>query len=239
MKLFGTLLAFIVIAAIAYRYRRALLRPALRAAIAVGFLIVVGVALNYAPLLSMHSEQDECSFGPISNEQYRSYLLETRNRQRTRWSAFSRDDQLIGRELRSRLSDMLVGEGTVYERIAIIHAILRAIGAEYLNANGRAEPDPFEGARKRRQDVRFNYRVDINRLGLLQPYPRTIWIIASIPDPDIPRPEITRLYGDLSISALTVSIFDHPPSETLTSSGQSCPPSPSTEAAERYQSKRK
>lgn len=239
MKWLGTLLAFIVAAALVYRYRVAVLQHARRAAIAVGLIVVVVAVLNYVPLLSMRADQDECSFGPISNEQYRSYLLEARNRQRTRWSAFSRDDQEIGRELRYRLSDMLAGGATVYDRIAIMHAILRAIGAEYLNANGRTEVDSFEGARKRRQDVQFNYRVDINRLGLFQPYPRTIWIVASIPDPDIPRPEIARLYGDLSISAATVSIFDHPPTETLTSSGQSCPPSPSTEAAERYQSKRK
>jgi hypothetical protein len=195
------------------------------------------IGANYAPLLYLHSDQDDCAFGPISNEQYRAYLKEAKNRQWTRWPAFSRDDQKIGRELRSRLSDMLAQGGTVYERIAIMHAILRAIGAEYLNANGRTEADPFEGARKRRQLVEFHYQVDINRLGLFQPYPRTIWIVASIPDPDITRPEITKLYGDLSFSATTVSIFDHPPSETLTPSGQSCPPSPSPEAAARYQAK--
>ena len=205
------------------------------AAVAVLPAIIVGA--NYAPLLYSFADQDNCTFGPISNEQYRAYLKEAKNRQWTKWSAFSRDDQKIGRELRSRLSDMLAQGGTVYERIAIMHAILRAIGAEYLNANGRAEPDPFEGARKRRQLVEFHYQVDINRLGLFQPYPRTIWIVASIPDPDITRPEITKLYGDLSFSATTVSIFDHPPSETLTPSGQSCPPSPSPEAAARYQAK--
>jgi hypothetical protein len=239
MKLFGTLLALIVIGAIAYRYRRALLRPALRAAIAVGLIVVAGVAANYAPLLSMHSEQDECSFGPISNEQYRSYLFEARNRQRTKWSAFSRDDQQIGRELRSRLSDMVTEGGSVYERIAMMHAILRAVGAVYLNTNGRVEVDPYESARNHRQDVEFNYQVDINRLGFFQPYPRNLWIVAKIEDPDIPRPEITRLYGELSITSATVSIFDHPPYEFLSPSGQSCPPTPSPSIAARYQSKQK
>ena len=237
MKWFGTLLALGVIAAFAYRYRRTLLRPVLRTAVAVGLLVVVATVLNYAPLLSMHSEQDECSFGPVSNERYRSYLLEAKNRQLTRWSAFSRDDQQIGRELRSRLSDMAGAGATVYERIAIMHAILRAIGAEYLNTNGRTESDPFESARTRRQDVQNNYRVDINRLVFFQPYPRMVWIVATIPDPDLPRPEITKLYGDLSISAAMVSVFDHPPQETLTASGQSCPPSPLPYMADRYQEK--
>lgn len=203
----------------------------------IAILAAIIIAANHAPLLFLHSDQDNCAFGPVSNARYRAYLAEAKTRQWTRWSAFSRDDQQIGRELRSRLSDMLAEGGTLYERIAIMHAILRAIGAEYLNANGRIEVDPFEGARKRRQLVEFHYQVDINRLGLFQPYPRTIWIVASIPDADITRPEITRLYGDLSISAVTVSIFDHPPSETLTPSGQSCPPSPSPEVAARYRAK--
>src|SRR3954447_2256216 len=116
-------------------FRRSLAVVAILAAIIIG--------ANYAPLLYSYSDQDNCAFGPISNEQYRAYLKEAKNRQRTKWSAFSRDDQEIGRELRSRLSDMLAEGATVYERIAIMHAILRAIGAEYLNANGRTEVDPF------------------------------------------------------------------------------------------------
>ena len=203
----------------------------------IAILAAILIGANYAPLLFMHSDQDNCTFGPISNEQYRAYLKEAKNRQRNKWSAFSRDDQEIGRELRSRLPDMVAEGGTVYERIAIMHAILRAVGAEYLNTNGRMEVDPFEAARKRRQDVEFHYRVDINRLVFFQPYPRQLWIVAKIQDPDIPRPEITRLYGDLSITAAMVSIFDHPPLEFLTPSGQSCPPSPSLEAAVRYQAK--
>jgi len=190
------------------------------------WVAIITVA-NYAPLLFVLPDQDNCAFGPVSNEQYRSYLLKAENRQLTRWPGFSRDDQQIGQQLRFRLADMVAERATVYERIAIMHAILRAIGAEYLNTNGRTEVDPFEGARGRRQAVVFNYRVDINRLVFFQPYPRQVWIVATIQDPDIPRPEITKLYGDRSISAAIVSIFDHPPLESLTPSGQSCPPSPS------------
>jgi hypothetical protein len=175
-------------------FRRSLAVVAILAAIIIG--------ANYAPLLYSNSDQNNCAFGPISNEQYRAYLEEAKNRQWTRWSVFSRDDQQIGRELRSRLADMLAEGGTVYERIAVMHAILRAIGAEYLNTNGRTEVDPFGGARKRRQLVEFNYQVDINRLGLFRPYPRTIWIVASIPDPDITRPEITRLSSQIPIAII-------------------------------------
>jgi hypothetical protein len=118
-------------------FRRSLAVVAILAAIIIG--------ANYAPMLYSYSDQNNCAFGPVSNARYRAYLEEAKNRQWTRWSAFSRDDQQIGRELRSRLADMLAEGGTVYERIAVMHAILRAIGAEYLNTNGRTEVDPFWG----------------------------------------------------------------------------------------------
>jgi hypothetical protein len=136
------------------------LRTVLSAVVLVSGLVA---AANYAPLLNMHSEQDNCTFGAVSNGQYRAYLSEVQSRQRTKWPAFSRDGQEIDRQLNFRLSDMLRGEATLYERVAIMHAILRAIGAEYPNTNGREEADPFEAASRRRQDVEFNYRVDINR----------------------------------------------------------------------------
>jgi hypothetical protein len=207
--------------------------------VTIAIIGVIIVCVNYAPLLSTHSDQDECAFGPVSNEKYRAYLLEAQSRQQSKWLAFSRDDQEIGRQLNSRLSDMLSGEASLYERVAITHAILRAIGAEYLNTNGRKEPDPYDGANRRRQYVEFNYQVDINRLVFFHPYPRRLWIVANIPDPDLQRPETAKKYGDLSITAALVSVFDHPPDEFLASSGQGCPPSPTAEIAERYQAKRK
>ncbi len=37
--------------------------------------IVLGLAAAYgAPLLITNSEHDDCTFGPVSNEQYRDYL---------------------------------------------------------------------------------------------------------------------------------------------------------------------
>jgi len=197
------------------------------------------IVANYLPLLSMHPDQDNCVFGPVSNEQYRAYLLEAQNRRQTRWPALSRNDQEIGRQLSSRLSDMLGEETTLYARVAITHAILRAIGAEYLNTNGRKESDPYDGASSRRRSVEFHYQVDINRLVFFHPYPRRLWIVAVISDPDLIRPEIAQKYGDLRISAALVSLFDHPPDEFLASSGQSCPPSPTPAAAARYQAKQK
>lgn len=42
-------------------------------------------------------------------------------------------------------------------------------------------------------------------MGVFQPYPRQVWIVANIADPDIPRPKIAKIYGDRSITATLVS----------------------------------
>lgn len=42
--------------------------------VTIGVIGATAVGANYAPLLFMHSNQDECTFGPISNEKCRAYL---------------------------------------------------------------------------------------------------------------------------------------------------------------------
>ncbi|OCK61321.1 hypothetical protein [Bradyrhizobium sp. LMTR 3] len=203
---------------------------------AIAIAVTIIIAANYAPLLSWHTDQDKCTFGPVSNEQYRAHLLKAQ-KQRPKWAAFSNDGREIGAQLNSQLSEMLTPKATLYERIAIIHAILRAIGAEYLNTNGRKDSDPFDSAHNRRHDVTFNYQVDINRLVLFQPYPRRLWIVAGLRDPDLLRVSITK--QEDRITAALISVFDHPPDALLVPSGESCPPVPSTAEAARYQIEQK
>ena len=204
---------------------------------AIAIVVAIIIVANYAPLLSRHADQDKCTFGPVSNEQYRAYLRKAKNQQRPKWSIFSNDGREIGAQLNSQLAAMLTPEATLYERVAIIHAILRAIGAEYLNTNGRKDSDPFAFAHNRRVDVEFNYQVDINRLVFFQPWPRHLWIVGGLRDPDIPRRDIT-LQND-RIGAALVSVFDHPADAFLASSGESCPPVPTAAEAARHQNRQK
>lgn len=111
-----------------------------------GLIAAVFGAANYAPLLKTYPEQDACAFGPVSNEQYRSYLSEVKVRQRTTWPAFTASAQEIERQLNYRLSDVIGSETNTYARIAAMHAILRALGAQFLNANGRRDEEPFNAA---------------------------------------------------------------------------------------------
>jgi hypothetical protein len=47
-----------------------------------GLVALVGAAIaaHVAPLLATHSEQDNCSFGAISNERYRALLAEAKRK---------------------------------------------------------------------------------------------------------------------------------------------------------------
>jgi hypothetical protein len=205
--------------------------------VAAALTLAIVAAANYAPLLSMHSEQDNCSFGPVTNQQYRAYLSEVRRRQAAIWPSFDQDTQNIYRLLNVRLSDMLGGESSLYTRIAIMHAILRGIGAEYLNANGVPDKNPYEAALLRGGDVTFNYQVDINRLVSFQLYPRQVWIGAVILEPQSTTDRsIPRKFKDQHFFANIVSVFDHPPASVLTRSDQNCPPMPTKEFADRYDS---
>lgn len=199
---------------------------------------LIMVAANYAPLLSTYAEQDACSFGPVSNTQYRSYLSEAKDRQRTKWPAFNGDGKDIERQLNFRLSDMLSNEKkSVYERIAIMHAILRSIGAKYLNIESLRVTRSYENPLPRGQSITSNYQVDINRLVSFQLYPRTIWIVSTIADPTVTRPDVLRRYGLQYFVAHVLYLVDPPPEHALAKSRQSCPQVPSEETATNFSMK--
>lgn len=193
-------------------------------------------AANYLPLFLSTTDQESCTFGSVSNSQYRAYFLEAKNRHHNEWPPLDGGATEVGKQLDFRVSDM-VRNKNIYERIAITHAVLRAVGAQYLNTNGRTDLDPYVGAESRRQDVEFNYVVDVNHFRL-QPYPRKLWIVARIVNPEFKRRPSEREKRE-EITAAFVSIFDHPPDQFLVASGEQCPPSPSTDIAARYDNQQK
>ncbi len=212
------------------------LRSLLGRLLAVGIVIAaIGIG-NYAPLAISHPEQDDCTFGPVTNEQYRAYLADVRSRQGSTWNGFTSDPRQITNELNGRLNDLLGPEDSVYVRLAKMHAIMRGVGAEFKNTNGRAADDPYGPDNQRHGSVSFNYEVDINRLVLFQLYPRTLWIPAVLADPVTTRREILEKYGRLSFVANLVSVLDPAPKGALLDSGRPCPPMPSPAAATRFDS---
>src|SRR5262249_28169300 len=138
----------------------------------------------------------------------------------------------ITSELNRRLGDLLTPEDRVYVRIAKMHAIMRGIRASYLNTNGNLDRDPYDPNSV--GSVQFNYEVDINRLSLFQLYPRTIWIPASLVNPEGASRETLEKYGRQNFVANLVSVFDEAPKNVLIHSGHTCPPVPSASVAARY-----
>src|SRR5262245_10286385 len=92
--------------------------------------IVLGLlGAHFGPLLVRHPTQDACSFGPLSNERYRELLAEARRRT-PRWRPLPWDDREAGTLLNERFDDLSRGMTSVYERLAVMHAMLRALGAD-------------------------------------------------------------------------------------------------------------
>src|SRR5512138_3833290 len=92
------------------------------ALVGVSLIVALFASAIYLPLLKT-SHQDACDFGPVSNDEYRTYLAEVVRRQQVKWGAFTTDINQITRELNNRLSDLLAPEDRVYVRVAEMHAI--------------------------------------------------------------------------------------------------------------------
>ena len=117
----------------------------------------------------------------MTNERYRQLLSEAKARQATTWPAIERDYIKGSLAFESRMQDLSRGMTSVYERIAAMHAIMRASGANYLNA-GFPRSRPFEEAAKRGNGaaVTFEYRADINRMGFFAVIFRETRLVASL-----------------------------------------------------------
>jgi len=122
--------------------------------------IMLGLAAAYGgPLLITHianGVQDECTFGPVSNEQYRAYLRRAKDLSSETPGSFSRNDE----EAKARFNELferLIGQKpSIYERVAASHALLRSFGAQYRNTSDN-DPDPYAAVARRGGFISFNY----------------------------------------------------------------------------------
>ena len=156
-------------------------------------LIVTAVIANYAPLLNTHSEQDACVFGPVSNADYRAYLARAKEQSAIAMPAlYQMDDSAVGLKLNNLFETLSRDKSDVYSRIAIMHATLRSVGAEYRNTNGneidQGRSDPFLVSRT--VPISFQYLLDVNRVWVFAPWPwpRDAWVIGSLAGPRYQRP---------------------------------------------------
>lgn len=195
------------------------------------------IAAYFAPLLITYPEQDTCSFGPVSNERYRALLAEAKRKQATVWPALVRDDYKAGVQLNARVDDLSRGLATVYERLAAMHAILRALGADYRAAASR-DDDPYERATRMGGKVSFKYHIDINRLGMFAPIRRrgilNGGVYAGGAETGSPTDPTRYVRGMVSIAALFPKLLENYQYVPRSSFGEVCPPVPKPEQVETY-----
>jgi hypothetical protein len=200
-------------------------------------VVVALIVANYVPLLNTHVDQDNCVFGPVSNEQYRGYL--SRASSRLTFSFYS-DARPLALKLYELFEELSRNEMAVYPRLAIMHAVLRAIGAEYRNTNGNdiseGPSDPYVKALSQSATVSFNYVLDVNRLRIFWPWPREAWIIGNLASPQY-QEQARRLYakkrGDIAFIVNGPSLKDSPFGHDLKPEG-SCPLIPGLDLADRF-----
>ena len=126
------------------------------------------VVVHVLPLLQTHAEQDDCTFGPVSNARYRELLAEAKRRQKETWPPLVWDDEGSSSRLEERFKELSQGMTSIYERLAAMHAVVRALGGKL----GRSTDD--------RDRVWYEYDVDVNRLGFFSPVWRDMRITAQL-----------------------------------------------------------
>jgi hypothetical protein len=200
-------------------------------------VIIVAVGAHLAPLLVTHPEQDTCAFGPVSNARYRELLAEAKRRQATTWPPLVRDDYQAGAVLNQRFDDLSRGMTSVYERIAAMHAVVRALGADYRGATARGG-DPYAAANRPGSVVGFVYHLDMNRAGLFAPIRRRALLFGNIATGGgfITRDSSPRRYGkgDMSFTALFPKWLETYQFEPRSEYGEICPAIPTEEQAPRF-----
>jgi hypothetical protein len=198
-------------------------------------VILVLMGAYVAPLLHSSPEQDACSFGPVSNERYGELLAEAKRRQATNWPRLVWDDDKAANLLNDRFDDLSRGMTIVYDRLAAMHAIIRALGGDY-RRTGYDDSDPYAAASRGSGIVPFEYNVDVNRLSFFAPLWRQSWVIGSIVvgDRDIPSSHRHRpRLGDISFLVRFPAKLDSYPVIPRSALGESCPRLPNEQLADR------
>lgn len=202
-------------------------------------IMMVLASVYSGPLLLTYianSEQDECSFGTVSNAQYRDYLRRAKELSSKTPGSFSSDDHQASARFNELFEKLIDGKPSVYERVAASHALLRSFGAQYRNTNG-TRPDPYETIARKGGVVGFSYYLDINRLGvaLFNPFlilGRTTYIFANLTGPgDFYRGPVSSVVGDIRFS-VSYPVFDTRP--PIDRAPENCPLVPSQSLSDNF-----
>jgi hypothetical protein len=112
------------------------------AVLAVGF----GLWRFWWSALDHNPQQDTCMFGTVTNSRYLELLADAKRRQGTEagvWGPLSGGREQRADQLRYRMEDITAGMTSLYERLAAVHAVLRAAGGHVTRSVGPDGPNGY------------------------------------------------------------------------------------------------
>jgi hypothetical protein len=203
-----------------------------------GTLLLIVGGTYIAPLTQTHKKQDECSFGPVTNDRYRQLLAEARIRQTTTWPPLTRDNTAIRLQLNGRVDELSGPNPSPFEKLAAMHAVLRALGGEFRRTTPGAEWAVRRGS-SGSGVVTYDYHLDVNRIGFFALGRREAWIVgrfivvSDINPGHLTDPRRANL-GDVQFDvALPTWLDDYHLAET---DGSTCPFTPTISALGNFES---
>jgi len=114
------------------------------------FLLCCAI-LYFGPITQTYPEQDSCSFGSVTNEEYRAMLREARkdarvvlkkmNRFATTWKPKSYDHETFNSYFRTHVQET----DDVERMVAGMHARMRALGAWHIWSDYKYRSQPYAG----------------------------------------------------------------------------------------------
>jgi hypothetical protein len=170
-------------------------------------------------LLFAHPEQDECTFGPVTNAEYRGMLSKARSLRRGR--SLSSNPPY---ELSEHFLEVSQNSSSPYVKIAAMHAVLRALGANFRNST-----DLFNRASKTGGTISYHYSLAVPRIGVAA-LPGNAWFIGSLrgPQPSTYISSIPYRQGEVYFTAHFPNPVDQIPN-ALWQGPALCPPVPPKE----------
>lgn len=123
-----------------------------------------------------HPEQDECTFGPVTNAEYRAMLSKARSLQRWRWLGSRAESELIAQFL-----EVSGKSPSPYVKVAAMHAVFRALGAEFRN-NGLFSKEMFDRVFREGGTIQYNYALAVPTIGAVA-LPGNAWLIGGLIGP--------------------------------------------------------
>ena len=178
-----------------------------------------------------HPEQDACTFGPVTNADYREMLSKARSAQRWTWLGTKPEDQL-----EKQLLEVSGNDPSPYVKIAAMHAVLRALGADF-RSNGRFSDGMFDRVSTKGGVIQYSYALSVPRIGALSGWPGDAWFIGGLKGPPSSTDVVARAKYRQGEVYFVVwyprPVIDRIPDHVFARGTISCPPVP-PQALEDY-----